>query len=77
MKRRFHVWKVLTVLCFSLCVLVMITRVPTDVGCPDPSDPYLQMRDVQDNRLFDVKRDALQSLDIPYKQLLGSPSGTK
>ncbi|XP_071974990.1 alpha-1,3-mannosyl-glycoprotein 4-beta-N-acetylglucosaminyltransferase C-like [Engystomops pustulosus] len=77
MKRRFHVWKVLTVLCFSLCVLVMITRVPADVGCPDPSDPYLQMRDVQDNRLFDVKRDALQSLDIPYKQLLGSPSGTK
>ncbi|XP_040265439.1 alpha-1,3-mannosyl-glycoprotein 4-beta-N-acetylglucosaminyltransferase C-like [Bufo bufo] len=75
--RRSHVWKVLCAVCFGLCLVVTVLRGPADVECPDPSNPYLQRREVEDNRLFDVNRDALQRLDIPYKYLLGSQSGTK
>ncbi|XP_056383942.1 alpha-1,3-mannosyl-glycoprotein 4-beta-N-acetylglucosaminyltransferase C-like [Hyla sarda] len=76
--RRAQVWKVLSVVFFGLCVTVLITRGPANVECPDLSDPYLQTREVKNHRLFDVNRDALQSLEIPYKYLLGSPpSGPK
>ncbi|XP_075693184.1 alpha-1,3-mannosyl-glycoprotein 4-beta-N-acetylglucosaminyltransferase C-like [Rhinoderma darwinii] len=69
--------KVLCVVGFGLCVTVLIMRGPNDVECPDRSDPYLQKTEVPYNRLFDITRDALQTLDISYKYLLGSPSTTK
>ncbi|KAM4018619.1 alpha-1,6-mannosyl-glycoprotein 4-beta-N-acetylglucosaminyltransferase-like isoform 2-T4 [Anomaloglossus baeobatrachus] len=75
--RSSQVWKVLSILFFGLCVTVLINQGPADVECPDPSDPYLQRLEVQENRLFDVNQDALQNLNIPYKYLLGSHSGTK
>ncbi|XP_073514357.1 alpha-1,3-mannosyl-glycoprotein 4-beta-N-acetylglucosaminyltransferase C-like [Phyllobates terribilis] len=75
--RSSQVWKVLSILFLGLVVTVLIVRGPADVECPEQSDPYLQRKEVQDNRLFDVNRDALQNLDIPYKYLLGSQSGTK
>ncbi|KAG9475907.1 hypothetical protein GDO78_004003 [Eleutherodactylus coqui] len=75
--RRSQIWKALSLLCIGLCVTVVIFRGPADVECPDPTDPYYQKREVQHKRLFDVNRDALQTLDIPYKYLLGSSSGTK
>ncbi|XP_069824138.1 alpha-1,6-mannosyl-glycoprotein 4-beta-N-acetylglucosaminyltransferase-like [Dendropsophus ebraccatus] len=72
-----QVWKVLCAVCLSLCVTVLIIRGSADDECPDVTDPYLQRRDVENVRLFDVNRDALQSLDVPYKYLLGSPPGKK
>ncbi|KAM3918757.1 alpha-1,6-mannosyl-glycoprotein 4-beta-N-acetylglucosaminyltransferase-like [Leptodactylus fuscus] len=75
--RRSQFWKVLSVMCLGLCVLVVITRGPADVECPDPSDPYLQRQELQVKHLFDVNQDALKSFDIPYKYMLGSPSGAK
>lgn len=78
--RTSQVWKVLSAACIGLCVTVLFIRGPTDVECPDPSDPYLQglqRRQVEDGHLFDVNRDALQNLNIPYKYLLGSPSATR
>ncbi|XP_075044562.1 alpha-1,3-mannosyl-glycoprotein 4-beta-N-acetylglucosaminyltransferase C-like [Mixophyes fleayi] len=78
--RRHHVWKLLWVSCFVMCVIMLIRSPgPADINCPDPSDPYLQKAEFihQDVHLFDVERDAYETLNIPYKYLLGSPSGTK
>ncbi|XP_069595103.1 alpha-1,6-mannosyl-glycoprotein 4-beta-N-acetylglucosaminyltransferase-like [Ranitomeya imitator] len=76
--RSSQVWKVLSILFFGLGVTVLLVRGPADVECPDLSEPYIiQRKEVQDNRLFEVNRDTLQKLDIPYKYLLGSQPGTK
>ncbi|XP_077309726.1 alpha-1,3-mannosyl-glycoprotein 4-beta-N-acetylglucosaminyltransferase C-like isoform X2 [Lithobates pipiens] len=76
--RRIHLWKVLCAACAALCV-ILVAKPPPEHICPDPSDPYLQERKAprQELRLFDVREDALDTLRIPYKHLLGSAPSTK
>lgn len=112
--------------CLAVCV-ILVTKLPPEHICPDPSDPYLQRAQHQagwnhstqglnatnaklhkshptlppekeeeaaamspdqiktfhreaprqEFRLFDVREDALDTLRIPYKHLLGSPPSTK
>ncbi|XP_063802134.1 alpha-1,3-mannosyl-glycoprotein 4-beta-N-acetylglucosaminyltransferase C-like [Pseudophryne corroboree] len=77
--RRYHVWTLLCVSCFLTCAVLLMSRSSTEIECPDQSDPYLKKEEhiFQGEHLFDVKKDALETLNIPYTYLLGSLSKRK
>ncbi|XP_068117064.1 alpha-1,3-mannosyl-glycoprotein 4-beta-N-acetylglucosaminyltransferase C-like [Hyperolius riggenbachi] len=76
---RFNLWKVLSMSCLAMCIILLVSRQPEEIECPDPSNPYIFQEKIirQEARLFDVQEGALQALHIPYKYLLGSPPKSK